>query len=106
MGTTNCQDQPNYQLRCNGAASFEQAVVDVLVTKTMRAVQEFGAKSVILCGGVAANKALRANLRRTTNDLRLNFFVPPNDLNGDNAAMIAMSTYINHLKKKKYPLIT
>ena len=83
------------------AASFEQAVVDVLTHKTMRAVQEFGAKSVIICGGVAANKALRANLQQTTNNLRLNFFVPPDDLNGDNAAMIAIAAYIDHLKKAK-----
>jgi len=43
----------------NICAGFQQAAVDVLVTKTLRAVKQFGAKSISLSGGVAANLALR-----------------------------------------------
>jgi N6-L-threonylcarbamoyladenine synthase len=70
----------------------------------MRAAQEFRAKSVILCGGVAANRALRRNLQLTTNNLHLRFFVPPFAYNTDNAAMIAAAAYVSYLRKKRYRL--
>ncbi|MDC2867824.1 Kae1-like domain-containing protein, partial [Bacillus sp. BP-3] len=46
----------------NLAASFQASVIDVLVTKTIRATEEYGVKQVLLAGGVAANKGLRARL--------------------------------------------
>ena len=60
------------------AASFQQAAFDVLISKTLRAAKEFKAKSIMISGGVAANKTLKKNfkkplltynLRPTTNDL-------------------------------------
>jgi len=48
------------------AASFQRAAIEVLVRKTMRATEEFGAKTVLLCGGVAASKPLRAELGSQT----------------------------------------
>ncbi len=92
-------------LKKDVAASFEQAIIDVLVKKTIRAVQEYGAKSVILAGGVAANKLLRETLKRETSNSNLNFLVPPRDLNTDNAAMIGIAAYIAYLQKKSYPLV-
>ena len=86
------------------AASFQQAVLDVLVGKTMRAARAYGANSVFLCGGVSANTALRADLKLKTNNLGLNFFVPDFEYNTDNAAMIAAAAYIQHLRKKKLKL--
>ena len=86
------------------AASFQQAIVDVLVKKTIRAAVEFGAKSILLSGGVAANKSLRESLKFKVESLKLKFFVPPFEYNTDNAAMIAAAAYINHLRKKKYQL--
>ena len=71
--------------------AFQDAAVDVLVTKTMRAAKEFGAKSISLSGGVAANKALREALTLKTKDLRLTFFVPPQHLCTDNAEMIGLA---------------
>jgi len=79
------------------AASFQEAAVDVLTRKTMRAVQMFGAKSVILAGGVAANKALRTRLGKECKKLGKNFFVSDFKYSGDNAAMIAAAAYIRHL---------
>lgn len=86
------------------AASFQAAVIDVLVQKTIRAAQEFKAKSVILCGGVAMNRALRASLKLKIKSLKLNFLVPDFAYNTDNAAMIAAAAYINAMTKKKYKL--
>ncbi|MEK7640450.1 MAG: tRNA (adenosine(37)-N6)-threonylcarbamoyltransferase complex transferase subunit TsaD [Patescibacteria group bacterium] len=85
-------------------ASFQQAVIDVLVGKTIRAAREFGAQSVLLSGGVAANKTLRAALAGAAKKERMDFFVPPFEYNTDNAAMIAAAVYLARLRKKKYPL--
>ena len=86
------------------AASFEQAAVDVLVKKTTRAAKEFGAKSIMLSGGVASNKLLRKELVEQTRRLGLKFFVPQFAYNTDNAVMIAEAGYFAHLRKKKYKL--
>ncbi|MDP1719351.1 MAG: tRNA (adenosine(37)-N6)-threonylcarbamoyltransferase complex transferase subunit TsaD [bacterium] len=86
------------------AASFQQAVIDVLVGKTVRAAEEFGSKSVLLCGGVAANKTLRAALELRASDYGLDFYAPDFQYNTDNAVMIAAAAYIAKLRGKKYPL--
>src|SRR3989344_5986604 len=82
------------------AASFQAAVIDVLVTKTVRAAREYGAKSIMLSGGVAANRALRRALQAASRKLRANFFVPPFKFNTDNAAMIGVAGYMQYLKNK------
>jgi len=82
------------------AASFQKAAIDVLVAKTTRAVKEFNAKSIMLSGGVAANKELRKALQTTTYQLQTNFLAPPQKFNTDNAAMIAVAAYINSLQNK------
>ena len=86
------------------AASFQQAMVDVLVGKATRAARQFGARSIFLSGGVAANKLLRKTLQREAKNLGVNFFVPPFKFNTDNAAMIAASAYIRYLHEKKLPI--
>jgi N6-L-threonylcarbamoyladenine synthase len=85
--------------------AFQDAAVDVLVTKTVRAVKEYGARSVSLSGGVAANKALRDALRLKTKDLKLNFFVPQKNLCTDNAEMVGIAAAFmlhNGFKPKNY----
>ncbi len=72
--------------RADVAASFQESVVDVLVTKTSRAAEEYGAKEVLLAGGVAANALLRSEMDRR---LGLPVVYPPLSLCTDNAAMIA-----------------
>jgi N6-L-threonylcarbamoyladenine synthase len=74
----------------DGAKSFQTAVVEVLVTKTIDAAQEHGVKQIILCGGVAANKALRQTLLVKS---PLPVLIPPMILCTDNAAMIAACGY-------------
>ena len=84
------------------AASFQAAATEVLVTKTMRAVKEYGAKSIFLGGGVAANSVLRKTLRTEAKKRGVKLFVSEMKYSGDNAAMIGAATYINDLKGKKY----
>ena len=71
------------------AASFQKAVVDVLVAKTMRAVARVGARTVVLGGGVAANTVLRETLRATCAERELTLHTAKPEYCGDNAAMIA-----------------
>jgi N6-L-threonylcarbamoyladenine synthase len=86
------------------AASFQAAAIDVLSAKTVRAAGESGARSIILCGGVAANKSLRARLKKESVKLDAAFLVPEFKYNLDNAAMIGAAGYMAYLRKKKYPL--
>jgi hypothetical protein len=70
----------------NLAASFQQAIVDVLVQKTVQAAQTHNASAILLAGGVSANQLLRAELKQSA---QCPVFVPPLALCTDNAAMIA-----------------
>lgn len=72
------------------AASFQSSVIDVLVTKTVKAAEEYHVKQVLLAGGVAANKGLRAALQEAFKDQSsVDLVIPPLSLCTDNAAMIA-----------------
>ncbi|HEV2811545.1 MAG TPA: tRNA (adenosine(37)-N6)-threonylcarbamoyltransferase complex transferase subunit TsaD [Acidimicrobiales bacterium] len=71
------------------AASFQQAVVDVLVAKTRAAARETGARTVCLGGGVAANSALREQVLDACAEDGLNGFLPSRSMCTDNAAMVA-----------------
>ena len=74
----------------------QQAIIDVLIDKTLRAAKEYKAKTIILAGGVAANEELRkqfASKLQITNYKLLKFLVPPKNLCTDNGAMIAMAGY-------------
>jgi N6-L-threonylcarbamoyladenine synthase len=82
---------------------FEQAVVDVLVTKTIRAAKKFNVTSVMLAGGVAANTTLREKLASEVENLGLNFSMPPFEYTTDNAAMIAAAGYFKFKAGKTTP---
>ena len=71
------------------AASFQQAVVEIQVTKTMAAAEHVNAERLFLCGGVAANSGLRAGLDSACAGAGVKLFVPPMELCTDNAAMVA-----------------
>ncbi|HEU5314988.1 MAG TPA: tRNA (adenosine(37)-N6)-threonylcarbamoyltransferase complex transferase subunit TsaD, partial [Chloroflexota bacterium] len=72
------------------AAGFQEAVVDVLVGKTVQAAEEVGAKQVALAGGVAANKRLREVMLARA---KVPVLIPDVDLCTDNAAMVAAAAY-------------
>ncbi|MEK7072687.1 MAG: tRNA (adenosine(37)-N6)-threonylcarbamoyltransferase complex transferase subunit TsaD [Patescibacteria group bacterium] len=82
-------------------ASFEEAVVDVLVKKTIQAAEKFSAKTVFMAGGVAANKKLRQDLEMAVKNKDLEFFVPDFKYCTDNAGMIGVAAY--YLAKEKMP---
>lgn len=71
------------------AASFQQAVVDVLVEKSLRALRKTGAKALALGGGVAANSQLRAELEKACLQDDFKLYLPSKVMCTDNAAMVA-----------------
>src|SRR6266702_1366377 len=77
------------------AASFQEAIVDVLAVKTRLAAQEYHVKQVVLAGGVAAKLSLRARLEQELLPLRIRLSYPPVELCTDNAAMIASAAYFH-----------
>lgn len=79
----------------NLAASFEAAAVDVLASKTLRAVESRGCRRVLIGGGVAANRGLRAALRQRLGE-GSELFYPSARLATDNAAMIARTAQFRH----------
>jgi N6-L-threonylcarbamoyladenine synthase len=79
------------------AAEFQEAVVDVLATKTRLAAEEHRVAHVLLAGGVAANKLLRTRLEQELRPLNIPLTYPPIEFCTDNAAMIAAAGYF-HLR--------
>lgn len=70
-------------------AGYQEAIVDVLVEKTITAAQDCGVNRIIVCGGVAANSRLRLRFTEETAGRNIELFIPPVILCTDNAAMIA-----------------
>lgn len=85
------------------AASAQQSIIDVLISKTIRAAKKYKVKTISLGGGVAANKKLRAEMKRAikTNSLDSKFLIPDFTLCTDNAVMIAFVGYLRAIKKAR-----
>ncbi|MCL2424907.1 MAG: tRNA (adenosine(37)-N6)-threonylcarbamoyltransferase complex transferase subunit TsaD [Oscillospiraceae bacterium] len=79
------------------AASFTQAVSDILVPRVMTAAAELGRSNVAIAGGVAANSRIRADFVCAAEAEGLTLFIPPLNLCGDNAAMIGCQGYYEYL---------
>lgn len=75
------------------AASVQEAIVDALVTKTLRAARQYHIAHVLLAGGVAANSRLQEAMQKACAEAGLQLTVPPPKLCTDNAAMIACAGY-------------
>lgn len=84
------------------AREFEDTVADVLVERTMRAIDRFGANTVVVGGGVSANTYIRHRLAEALADIGnpATLLVPPPELATDNAIMIALAGYFRALKKE------
>jgi N6-L-threonylcarbamoyladenine synthase len=85
--------------RADIAASFHEAVLDILIRKTRRAIESAKPKSLIVAGGVSASKTLRARLQSLADETDVPFFVPPFAYSMDNAAMIAAAGYFRAQNK-------
>lgn len=91
-------EQRNEQINTEDmAASFQEAVIEVLVNKTTRAVKEKGVEHLIVAGGVAANSGLRVALEKKCKEININLTIPPLALCTDNAAMIASVGYYQYI---------
>lgn len=98
------RDDRNYKKKISEYCyAFEQAVVDVLVAKTIRAAKKYGVKSVMLAGGVAANTALREKLSEQVKHNGLEFYMPEFEYTTDNAAMVAAAGYYKFKAGKTVP---
>ncbi len=86
------------------AASFQAAVVEVLIAKTMQAAKKYRVKRVAIAGGVSANKPLREGLREECRKRKIEFCCPAFILCTDNAAMIASAAYYSHHQGESSPL--
>jgi N6-L-threonylcarbamoyladenine synthase len=82
---------PSGPRRADLAASFQQAIVDVLVGKARQALQRTGLTRLAVGGGVAANRTLRTALEALVREEKGELFIPPSELCTDNAAMAAMA---------------
>ncbi len=85
-------------------AEIQQAIIDVLIRKTIIAAKDYKVKSIILSGGVTANEELRKQFQTAINNqqLKINLLLPPKNLCTDNAAMVAIAGYFNWQKKKNW----
>lgn len=79
------------------AASFQQAVVDILVEKTLLCLEKTGADKLVLAGGVSANSLLRETMKRAAESKGISFFYPAPILCTDNAAMIGSMAYYKYI---------
>lgn len=80
------------------AASFQKAVIDVLVSRAILAAKDFNIKQLAIAGGVAANSSLREAMKRACEENKLKFYYPSPIYCTDNAAMIGAAAYYEYKK--------
>ena len=99
-GSVFASRQKHYQSQAEFASEIQQAIIDVLLKKTIKAVKDYKAKTLILGGGVSANKELRKQFKKTLNNsTTVELFVPEPNLSTDNALMTAITAYFHRTKK-------
>lgn len=86
------------------AASFQQAVIDVLVGHSMEALERYGFKKFAIAGGVASNSGLREAFEKACAERQVEFFLPPPILCTDNAAMIGSAAYYEYISGVRHGL--
>ncbi len=92
MGTLNETDKEKI------SREFEDSTVDVLESKTKEAILKYGAKSLIIGGGVSANKELQKRIKSMSKSLDIDFYLPEKKMSTDNAIMIGISAFFNFSK--------
>lgn len=82
-------------------ASFEQAIIDILIYKTKKALEKYKIKNIIIAGGVSANEELKKQFKKEIEEkIKINIFFPETKYAMDNATMIAVAAYKKALKKE------
>ncbi len=95
----------NKKTKAQIALEFENAAIECLVYKTVKAIEKYKIKTLIVAGGVSANKYLQKEIKKITKN-KIKLFFPPKELTGDNSIMIGIAGYLNYVKnKKKVPKI-
>ena len=93
------EKQRGNEIRVNDiCTTFQNRVVSIIVKKTMRAVEDYGVKNLVIAGGVAANSGLRSTLEEECSKKGINFSVPRISYCTDNAAMIGAAAYYAYEK--------
>lgn len=82
------------------AASFQASVIDVLTTQTFKALEDYDIKQLLICGGVAANRGIRARMEMMCDSNDIKLLIPPLNLCTDNAAMIGAAAYYQYIAGK------
>ena len=83
------------------ALEFENAAIECLVHKTAKAIEKYKVKTLIVAGGVSANKYLISEMKKLTKKSKIKLFLPSKELTGDNSLMIGIAGYLNFIKNKK-----
>ena len=90
----------NDKTRAQIALEFENAAIECLTYKTQKAIEKYGVKTLIVSGGVAANKHLRNEMKKITSK-QTKLMFPTKELSADNSIMIGIAGYLNYIKNKK-----
>jgi len=83
------------------ALEFENAAIECLVYKTAKAIEKHKIKTLIVAGGVSANKYLKSEMKKLIKSTKVKLLLPPKELTGDNSLMIGIAGYLNYIKNKK-----
>lgn len=83
------------------AYEFENAVAEVLIKKTVKAIEEYGVQGLIIAGGVSANKFIADCFQKKMHEYNIPLYLPEKNLCGDNALMIATAGFLKYWENKK-----
>ncbi|MBU4536845.1 hypothetical protein KJ603_02280, partial [Patescibacteria group bacterium] len=84
------------------ALEFEEAVTEILIKKTQKAIKKYGAQTLIIGGGVTANNHIRESFKSLGNPVsKLRVLMPEKEFSTDNAVMIGIAGYFEYLRQKE-----
>ena len=88
------------EIKAQIALEFENAAIECLIYKTEKAIEKYNIKTLIVSGGVAANRYLQSEIKKITNK-KVKLLLPTKEMTGDNSIMIGIAGYLNYIKNKK-----
>ena len=88
-------------IKANIAASFQESITEVLIYKTLKAMNSLNLNQIVVSGGVGANKQLREKLTKSSQENNFKLFFPSREFCTDNGAMIALAGYLRYALSEK-----